>query len=93
MSMGYMLFDRSGFIADIATSKGLRQMQEAAHGKPKTLEFLRTGETADRDAVMAEIGEDARFNELREMLRMGEPPFTISDGTVLENDEEGDGNN
>jgi hypothetical protein len=81
--MSYMLLDKVGYVGDLASARGLRQLYEAAAGRPAALKFIESGEIESEDEkerLLSEVDGDPRWNHVRAMLSNGQAPFVITDG-------------
>ncbi len=89
--MSFVLLDSSGDGDDLCTLKGLGELRKASKGLSRTAAFFVSGTIADegeRDAILRETAKKPEFDDLRDLLRNGKAPFTLTDGVV--DDDKGD---
>lgn len=75
--MTWMLLDKSGFVCDLGTTEGLKEIEALFP------DFIEKGETQDLERVASALDALGRSDDA-DLVRLAMPPLIISDGVVDE---------
>ena len=85
--MSLMVLGANGAGGDLCTLRGLRELRKSAARKKSVLAFLNDGKIEHEEmlrSVLAEVANDAAFEDMRLLLRKCTAPIVLTDGLIEE---------